>query len=132
MDLPFLKEGFDHSMMLSFMKVFMKDEPHMDEFLKKYAEIFDNLSDYVLVGSQESSVILKVSTMSFYIIEEDYIDIKKIMVKMGVRLIQDAEQVRLKEFEMSRVIWNEDQGTMRTVTQQEFEQILKNKNQKKK
>jgi hypothetical protein len=105
----------------------------MDEFLKKkYPEIFENLSDHVLVGTQESSVILKISTMSFYIIEEDYIDIKKLMVKMGVRLIQDAEQVRPKEFEMTRVIWDEDQGAMRTVTQQEFEQILKNKNQKKK
>ena len=55
------------------------------ELHQKYSDILNNLSDYVLVGTTESSVILQISIVSFCLIEEDYDEIISLMEKKGVK-----------------------------------------------
>ena len=98
----------------------------------KYADIFDNLSDYVLVGTEDSFVILKVSTMNFCLIEEDYLEIKNLMVKMGVRFVNDAEDVRPNDFVKYHNVWDEELKIMRKVSQSEFDLILAKRSKRKK
>jgi homospermidine synthase len=104
------------------------------ELHQKYSDIFNNLPDYVLVGTTESLVILKISTMSFCLIEEDYDGIISLMKKRGVKIVKDAKDVRPKDFEQFHNVWDEEQKIMRSVSQSELNQILeeraKNKGKK--
>jgi hypothetical protein len=101
------------------------------ELRQKYSDIFNNLFDYVLVETTESSMILRVSTMSFLLIEEDYVDIKNLMKKIGVKIVNNAEEVRPKDFEQFHNVWDEDEKVMRRVSQSELDQMLEERAKKK-
>jgi hypothetical protein len=94
------------------------------ELHQKYSDIFDNLSDYVLVGTSESSVILHISTMGFLLIEEDYEAIINLMKERGVKLVRNAEEVRPKDFVQYHNVWDEEQKIIRRVSQSEHDEIL--------
>lgn len=103
------------------------------ELRQKYPDIFDNLSDFALVGTPESLVILNISTMSFHLIEEDYdySEIKKLMKKEGVKIVRNAEEVRPKDFVQYHNMWDDEQKTFRKISQFEHEQILEERAKKK-
>lgn len=101
------------------------------ELEQKYEDIFSNLSDYVLFGSPESLMILKVSTMGFCLIEEDYDEIISLMEKRGAKIVDHIEDVRPKDFEPFHNIWDEELKLIRRVSQSELDQILEERAKKK-
>jgi hypothetical protein len=101
------------------------------ELRQKYPDIFENLSDFALVGTPESLMILKISIMSFLLIEEDYSEIKNLMKKEGVKIVRNAEEVRPKDFVQYHNVWDEEQKIFRKISQSEHDQILEEKAKKK-
>lgn len=94
---------------------------------QKYLDIFSNLSDYALVRSIDSLAILRISTMGFLLIEEDYEEIINLMKKRGAKIVESIEEVRPKDFEPFHNIWDEELKIIRRVSQRELDQILEEK-----
>ena len=95
-----------------------------NNIIENNIDIFSNLVDYAIVGSENSYLILQISNMKFVIIEDNYREIIRLMIERGVKIVENAEELRPKEFKQVHQVWDEKEHIFKTVTQEEFEKLL--------
>jgi hypothetical protein len=112
-----------------------------EEVLRDNADIFDNIGDYALIRNPSGSLlpylVFHAASMGWVLIEEHSDVVVEKMLELGVRIVDNAEDVRPLGFKRTYPVWDDEKNKFIELSQEEFDEFLKKqelakKNRKKK
>jgi hypothetical protein len=101
------------------------------ELILEYRHIFDNLSEYVLVKNSGGGYVLFSIKKQGYVMLENSENLDDLLIKKGIRVVNDAKEVRDPNFVHYVQVWNEEEKKYILVPEKEITAYMKKKQSNK-